>query len=176
MKRTSIRSHPADNHLTGAEWDTLFQLLLVRSGGNCEGRTPWCLAPGGSVLGMPRERVSVQHRRAQGMGGTALTQTNDLANLLLLCGTGVTGCHGWAEVGERAAAETRGLWVRHDYQDDGQPIPLTEYPLVLHSGRRVLLHPTEPIYLPHPDPWGVAHRPPSAGATRCPPSRPTTAP
>lgn len=152
----------------------MFQRLLVRTGGTCEGRTPWCLAPAGSVLGMPRERVSVQHRRAQAMGGTALAETNTLANLLLLCGTGVTGCHGWVEVGERAAAEARGLWVRHDYQA-GQPIPVTEYPLVLHSGRRVLLHPTEPIYLPHPDPWGVAHptRPPAGALTCPPPSSPT---
>jgi hypothetical protein len=166
VKRSKIRSRPADNHLTAAEWEAQFHLLLVRSGEQCEGRTPWCLAPNGSVRGMPRERISIQHRRAQGMGGTSLTETNDLANLLLLCGTGITGCHGWVEVGERGAAEARGLWVRHEHDKDGNPIPLTDYPLVLHSGRRVLLHPTAPLYLPHPDPWGIAH------LTRPPPGAP----
>lgn len=154
MKRTAMKSRPADNHLSRAEWDALFQLLLVRSGGQCEGRTPACIAPGGSILGMQREQVSVQHRRAQGMGGTALTATNDLANLLLLCGTGNTGCHGWVENDERGEAKRRGLWVGHEYRD-GAPVPLAEYALTLWSGRRVLLDPTEPVYLPHPDPYGL---------------------
>lgn len=156
MKRTQIKARPADNHLSAAEWEQTFHRLLTRSGGQCEGRTPGCLAPCGSVLGMPRERVSVQHRRAQGMGGTALAETNaNLANLLILCGTGVTGCHGWAEVGERELAERRGLWVRHEYRD-GVPVPVQEYPLVLWSGRQVLLDPRDPVYLPHPNPWGAA--------------------
>lgn len=154
MRRAAFRARPADNHLSAVEWEQQFHLLLTRSGGQCEGRTPWCLAPGGSVLGMPREHVSVQHRRAQGMGGTALAETNNLANLLLLCGTGVTGCHGWVETEDRGEAELRGLWVRHT-SADGRPVPVEQYPLVLWSGRRVLLHPTEPVYLPHPDPWGV---------------------
>lgn len=144
-----------DNHLTGAEWDVQMQMLLVRCGGYCEGRTPWCTAPGGLLLGMPRGAMSIQHRRAQGMGGTSLEEANSLANLLLLCGDGVRGCHGWTEVGEREAARVRGLWVRHDYDEDGRPVPVECYPLVLHSGRRVLLHPSEPHYDEHPDPWGV---------------------
>lgn len=161
MRRTPLRSRPADNHLSRVEWEVRFQELLVRPGGQCEGRTPRCIAPNGSVLGLPREQVSVQHRRAQGMGGTALAETNDLANVLLLCGTGTSGCHGWVENDERGEAERRGLWVRHEYRD-GVPVPLTEYPLTLWSGRRVLLHPTEPVYLPHPDPWGLTEiRPPA---------------
>jgi hypothetical protein len=155
MRRGTIRARPADNHLAADEWAALFHLLLVRSGGNCEGRTVNCLAPAGSVLGMPRERVSVQHRRAQGLGGTSLEETNNLANLLILCGSAVDGCHGWVENEARGEAEARGLWVRHAYDADGQPVPVERYPLVLWSGRRVLLHPTEPVYLPHPDPWGV---------------------
>jgi hypothetical protein len=149
LNRSPIRRRPADNHLSRDEWGQQFQRLLVRSGGDCEARTVQCLAPGGSVLGMPRERVSVQHRRAQGMGGTALSETHTLANQLIICGTGTTGCHGWIENEDRAAAELRGLWVRHT------PVPVADYPLVLWSGRRVLLHPDQPIYLPHPDPWGL---------------------
>jgi len=159
VKRAARRSRRPDNHLSMAEWDTLFQQLLVRSGGMCEGRTPACAAPRRFLLGMPREQVSVQHRRAQGMGGTALDETHSLANLLLLCGTGVSGCHGWVECDERDLAEQRGLWVRHEYRD-GAPVPIDEYPLVLWSGRRVMLHPAQPVYLPHPDPWGMNERRP----------------
>lgn len=155
MKRSSIRARLADNHLDRAAWEDRFHLLLTRSGGTCEGRTPACLAPAGQITGfLAREQVSVQHRRAQGMGGTSLAETHSLANHLLLCGTGTTGCHGWVEVTERALAEQRGLWIRHDTRD-GVPVPPEAYPLVLWSGRRVLLHPTAPIYVDHPDPWGT---------------------
>jgi hypothetical protein len=89
------------------------------------------------------------------MGGAG-ADAHNLANLLLLCGTGVTGCHGWVEIGERNLAERRGLWVRHDHDDRGSPVPVEQYPLVLWSGRRVLLHPTDPLYVRHADEWGVA--------------------
>jgi hypothetical protein len=105
---------------------------------------------------MLREQVSIQHRRAQAMGGTVLPEVNNLADLLVLCGSATSrGCHNWVENVERAAAEARGLWVRHEYRDDGTPVPVSEYPLVLWSGRRVLLHPSTPVYLPHPDEWGL---------------------
>jgi hypothetical protein len=106
------------------------------------------------VLGLPREQVSIQHRRARGSGGSYLVESNGLDNLLVLCGTGTTGCHGWVEVQERDLARRRGLWIGHDYRD-GELIPACEYPLVLWSGRRELLHPTVPVYVPHPDPWGI---------------------
>lgn len=154
LKRTRMKRKPAGNHLSAGEWAEVFHLLLVRSGGMCEGRTPDCAAPGGSVIGMPRDRVSIQHRRAQGAGGTSTAEANSLANLLVLCGTGTVFCHGWVETQERDAAEKRGLWVRHTYED-GVLVPVERYPLVLHSGRRVFLHPTEPRYVEHPDPWGL---------------------
>lgn len=154
LKRGRIRSRPSDNHLTAEQWAETFQRLLERSGGQCEGRTPACVAPSGSVLGMARERVSVQHRRAQGSGGTDLGEVHCLANLLLLCGTGTTGCHGWVECQERAAARARGLWVGHEYRG-GEPVPVQEYPLQLWSGRWVFLDPVVPAYLRHPDEWGV---------------------
>lgn len=158
MRRTRMKRKPADNHLSADEWVQVFHLLLVRSGGRCEGQTPDCLAPGGSVIGMPRDRVSVQHRRAQGVGGTSTAEANTLANLLILCGSSVTGCHNWVEHAERDAAEDRGLWVRHTYRD-GILVPVERYPLTLHSGRRVFLHPTEPRYVEHPDPYGIHELP-----------------
>jgi hypothetical protein len=41
------------------------------------------------------------------MGGTNRPETNGAANLLLLCGSGTTGCHGALEA-NRAAAYDRG--------------------------------------------------------------------
>jgi hypothetical protein len=149
-----MKRRPADNHLTGDEWDVQGQMLLVRTGGLCEGRTPACIAPDGLVLGMPREQVEIQHRRAQGMGGTALVEANNLANLLLLCAR----CHRWVESRPSPPddgadlARRRGLWVGHDYRD-GVPVPVEEYPLVLASGRMVLLDPVVPEYRRHPSEW-----------------------
>ena len=36
---------------------------------------------------------SLHHRKAKGMGGDRWA--NRLSNLILLCGSGTTGCHGW---------------------------------------------------------------------------------
>lgn len=40
---------------------------------------------------------SIQHRKARGMGGTTDPAINSPANLIVLCGDGVRGCHGWVE-------------------------------------------------------------------------------
>lgn len=45
--------------------------------------------------------ASVHHRRPRRMGGTRRADTNSPANLLLLCGSGTTGCHGWVELHRR---------------------------------------------------------------------------
>jgi hypothetical protein len=42
-----------------------------------------------------RAWYSLQHRDARGMGGSTLLHT--MANLVTLCGTGTTGCHGLVE-------------------------------------------------------------------------------
>lgn len=137
------------------DWEQVMFLLITRSGGLCEGRTPRCLAsPDGQLHRLPRERVSIQHRRARGMGGGHTGDEHVLANLLVLCGTGVSGCHGWVETAERDLALRRGLWIRHDYRD-GVLVAPEEYPLQLASGRRVLLHRDQPLYLNHPNPYGV---------------------
>lgn len=41
--------------------------------------------------------MSTQHRVARGMGGTRWAGINLPSNLLTLCGSGTTGCHGWVE-------------------------------------------------------------------------------
>lgn len=43
----------------------------------------------------PIHQYSLQHRKARGMGGTGLKDHPE--NLIVMCGTGTTGCHGRAE-------------------------------------------------------------------------------
>lgn len=52
-----------------------------------------CARCGESVA---RDEDSIHHRIPRGRGGE-----NSPFNLLLLCGTGVTGCHGWVEKNRR---------------------------------------------------------------------------
>lgn len=61
--------------------------------------------------------LSTQHRVARGMGGTRHPLINGPANLLTLCGSGTTGCHGWVE-SHPVWAEAHGWSVRrHDLED-----------------------------------------------------------
>jgi hypothetical protein len=46
---------------------------------------------------IPQGDYSLQHRRARGMGGSKDPETNDPANLVLVCGSATTGCHGYIE-------------------------------------------------------------------------------
>jgi hypothetical protein len=154
MRRTEMRRGPADNHLSRDEWRIVRHNLAVRSGHCCE----QC---GGSVWGLSDNEVEVQHRRAQGMGGTDLGEANSLANLLLFHAR----CHRWVESrpvqrfvidGEPVdidVAKIRGLWVPHT-TDDGEPVPVETYPLVLFSGRQVFLDPVSAPYVKHPDEYG----------------------
>jgi hypothetical protein len=136
--------------LDRAGWEEVQALLLARSGGYCEARTPHCYAPRGVLLGLSRDQVSIHHRQPRGAGGTSNTATHSLANLMLICGTGVTGCHGWIE-SNRACAEQLGLLVVHS---GGQWTPGTDPATVavaVGGWRRVFLHPTSPIYIPPAD-------------------------
>ncbi|WNM65701.1 HNH endonuclease [Arthrobacter phage Vulpecula] len=53
---------------------------------------------------------SLQHRRARGMGGSRDAATNQAGNLVLVCGTGTTECHGWIEA-QPAQAIARGFRI-----------------------------------------------------------------
>lgn len=122
--------------LSALEWEALEHALKVRSGASCEARVPgWCLADErtGSLDRLPRHRVSIHHRRAKGMGGTARVDVNDPGNLMLLCGDGVAGCHGWATVGDVTEAGRRGIVVPLACADPAG------VPVELWSGRVVLL-------------------------------------
>ncbi len=141
MRHTWLTWRPADDNLSPAEWALVRQWLPMRSGSRCE-------SCGGPLLDHDSE---IQHRRARGMGGSALPDTHNLSNLLVLH----RPCHRAVEDRRDPTHLERGLWLRHEYHDDGTPRLAAEYPLVLWSGRRVLLDPDQPIYLPHPDEWGA---------------------
>lgn len=61
-------------------------------------RDGWCCVRcGAACRGQRGVDWSVQHRRARGMGGSRRPDTNQPQNLILLCGSATTGCHGYVE-------------------------------------------------------------------------------
>lgn len=58
------------------------------------------------------------------MGGTSRPAANALSNLITLCGSGTTGCHGWVESYPTAAREL-GLAVAS--WDNPLTIPVTTW-------------------------------------------------
>ena len=82
--------------------------VLERAGYRCE--------PCGKTLGDNRgSDYSIHHRRARGMGGTRWFGCNLPSNLMAVCGSGTTGCHGWIE-SHRAEAMAAG-WLVSRYKD-----------------------------------------------------------
>jgi hypothetical protein len=71
----------------------------------------WC----GRFVDVESGWYSLQHRRARGMGGTRRVDTDLACNLVLVCGTGTTECHGYIE-SHREEAVSRGFNVadRHN--------------------------------------------------------------
>lgn len=59
--------------------------VLVRSGSRCE------------LCGKEPSQASLHHRRPRMMGGSRTGWINSPENLLLLCGSGTTGCHALVE-------------------------------------------------------------------------------
>ena len=49
--------------------------------------------------------ISIHHRRPRMMGGSKNAELHKPANLLALCGTGTSGCHGWVESNRDKARE-----------------------------------------------------------------------
>jgi hypothetical protein len=67
---------------------------------------------------------SIHHRKPRGMGGTKDPAISRLSNLLALCGSGTTGCHGWVESSRRLAYE-RGFLLHHN--DNAKTTPVFTY-------------------------------------------------
>lgn len=76
-----------------------------------------CRRCGVSVIGI---RSSVHHRLPRRMGGTKDPRSNDPRNLVLLCGSGVEGCHGDVE-SDRAQAYEQG-WLIRSYDELDKPM------------------------------------------------------
>lgn len=91
-----------------------------------------CVRCGADATSPRGEAWSIQHRRPRGMGGTRRLDTNGPANLLTVCGSGTTGCHGHME-SHRTDALANG-WLLWQTQD-----PVAEPVLVAHSSRWVWL-------------------------------------
>lgn len=67
-----------------------------------------CVVCGKNLHGTRGRDWSLHHRRPRRMGGDRRPETNQPANLLSVCGTGVDGCHGWLE-SRRTEAMDQGL-------------------------------------------------------------------
>jgi hypothetical protein len=78
-------------------------LVMARSNFTCER----C----GKKLG-EGEHVSVHHRTPRGMGGSHDQSLNLMSNLMALCGSGTTGCHGWIESHRQKSMENGWLVLR----------------------------------------------------------------
>lgn len=74
--------------------------------------------------------LTLQHRRARGMGGTLRPETNSPAALVVLCGSGTTGCHGLIEA-QPDLARARGYRV-------GQYVDPADVPILWHGSWRFL--------------------------------------
>ena len=84
--------------------------------------------------GRHAEGGSVQHRRARGKGGTSREDVNEIASLVLLCGSGTTLCHGHVEGVEREQAYEDG-WLIRSYD----PRPASAVPIRPLRGPALLL-------------------------------------
>jgi len=71
--------------------------------------------------GSAQEPWSVHHRTPRGMGGSRKKEINQPQNLLLLCGTGTSGCHGWIE-SYRERGYLDGYLVKRGFKPEEIPI------------------------------------------------------
>jgi 5-methylcytosine-specific restriction protein A len=101
--------------------DATRQLVAERSGGYCErcGRALAAAVP-----------MSVHHRKPRRAGGTSDPAVNAVSNLVAVCGSGVTFCHG--EIESRRSEAYADGWLLHAGQDPAEvPVRLRGGPLVL---------------------------------------------
>jgi len=97
---------------------TVRRFVLHRDNGQCVrcGKTVY-----NTHSEQPVQQYSLQHRRARGMGGSKDPQTNSPVNLILLCGTATTGCHGYVE-SHRDEARYYGWGLRQSDNPEERPV------------------------------------------------------
>ena len=118
MKRSPIRYRYRYRD-TGPDRETVMQ-VLVRDGYRC-------VRDGVPAQGERGVQWSIQHRLPRSGGGD-----NSPENLIVLCGSGTTGCHGHVE-SHRTEAYVNGWLVRRGFDPLLQPV------LVDHQSRWVYL-------------------------------------
>jgi len=89
-----------------------------------------CASCGLPIVGERSRDWSLHHRRPAGMGGDRNPVSHGPANLLLLHGSGVTGCHGHVE-SHREESYDLGLLVRRGADPREVPIEHAVHGLVL---------------------------------------------
>lgn len=104
-------------------------------------RDRWsCVRCGRSVAGGERGRDwSIQHRIPRGMGGSRDDRLNLPSNLLVLCGSGVTLCHGEVE-SHREIALVAGFLLYRAQEPTEVPVAALEGWVLLddEGGRRIV--------------------------------------
>lgn len=117
VRRTPLRSRARTTRtrvkVTGPTRTTR-EVVWARAGGRCE----LC---GGSIAGVVG--FSMHHRLPRRMGGSSRPELNTPANLILLCGSGTTGCHGRVE-SHREQAYGEGLLLREGQDPAAVPVLL----------------------------------------------------
>lgn len=84
-----------------------------------------CVRCGASLWTVPG---SLHHRKPRSVCGRVEKHT--VPNLILLCGSGTTGCHGWVHA-HPAEANTHG-WCLHEWQDPSTvPVQTVQHGLVI---------------------------------------------
>lgn len=98
-------------------------------------RDNWsCVNCGRSIAGLERGREwSIHHRIPRGMGGSRDLRLSLPANLIVLCGSGVTDCHGVVER-YRTWARDRGLLLWRSQEPD-------QVAVAVHAGQS-----SDPLY------------------------------
>lgn len=106
--------------MTGPTWDVR-RVVLLRDQLACVVCGITVAVEDGDSL-RPVEQYSIQHRTARGMGGSGNPALNHPTNLLTMCGTGTTGCHGYIEANPDYA-RTHGYRV--DSWEAPETVPVT---------------------------------------------------
>jgi hypothetical protein len=114
-RRTPSRraTRPARRRGTGPDQATV-DLVLERANYSCE----VCDQGLGHIRGLD---WSIHHRIPRGMGGTWDEDINLPSNLLLVCGSGTSGCHGMVEA-NREVSHRAGWLVKRDPNPSQVPV------------------------------------------------------
>lgn len=96
-----------------AEMEAMRVPIALRSGGMCEAQLP-IVCMGRAPVDEEGRALNIHHRQARPVG------PNTLANLIHLCGSGTTGCHGWIEHNPHKARDM-GLLIKKSSPPPEQP-------------------------------------------------------